>query len=91
MTFFKIINGDYIQSVGTSEKTVFTEIPKTEYDRIREMMAEKPTPPEGCGYRLTNAMTWELYKLPVPDPDPDPELTDSEALEIIVNGGADNA
>lgn len=32
---------------------------------------------------------WEVEE--IPDETKDPELTDNEALDIIVNGGADNA
>lgn len=56
-------------------------ISRTEYERVKAVVAQKPVPPEGYGYRLTNACTWELYELP-----PVGELTAEEALSIIIGG-----
>lgn len=58
-------------------------ITQTEYERVKAIVTQKPVPPEGCGYRLTTDLTWELYELPR---DGDPELTAEEALSIIVGG-----
>lgn len=63
------------------------EITHEEYDRIRSMIAEKPAAPEGFGYRLTDGLEWELYELPTVE-ETDVEISDSEALDIIL-GGAD--
>jgi hypothetical protein len=68
------------------------EITESEYNAIRETVRNKPAPPEGYDYRLKDDLSWELYALPESDPaDNDPELSAEEALEIIVNGGAENA
>lgn len=40
-------------------------ITEKEYDEIREIVHNKPVAPEGYGYKLTDALEWELYKLPV--------------------------
>lgn len=43
------------------------EIPETEYLHILSVIENKPSPPEGFGYRLTDALEWELYELPAPE------------------------
>ena len=67
------------------------EITAAKYNEIMGMLRNRPTDPDGYGYRLTESLEWELYELPLVEVEEDPELSDSEALEIIVNGGADNA
>lgn len=66
------------------------EITESEYNEIREIIRNRPTAPDGYGYRLTEDLQWELYELPTEE-ETDEELTDSEALNIIVNGGGVNA
>ena len=58
---------------------------QAEYERVKAIVNQKPTPPDGYGYRLTDELAWELYELPE---DADPELTAEEALDIILGGGA---
>lgn len=55
-----------------------------EYANILAMLRNPPAAPEGYGYRLTESLQWELYELPPADPDP--ELSDQEALDIILGG-----
>lgn len=62
-------------------------ISRAEYERVKAVVNQKPTPSEGYGYRLTSDLTWELYEL---SEETDPELTDEEALNIIL-GGSGNA
>ena len=40
------------------------EITADEYQRILSIIANRPTAPEGYGYRLTAGLEWELYELP---------------------------
>ena len=68
-----------------------TEITSEKYNEILTLFRNCPIAPDGYGYRLTESLEWELYELPPVEVEEDPELSDSEALEIIVNGGADNA
>lgn len=68
-----------------------TEITPEQYNEIMDMLRNRPTAPDGYGYRLTESLEWELYELPLVEVEEDPELSDSEALDIIVNGGAGNA
>lgn len=60
------------------------EISETQYRKILDVIHSKPTPPSGYEYALLTDLTWELVELP---PMPEPELTDEEALEIILGGG----
>lgn len=62
------------------------EITETEYNEILSMLHRRPTAPDGFAYRLTENLEWELYELPTEEADP--ELTEAEALDIIL-GGAD--
>lgn len=63
------------------------EITETEYNKIMEIIQSRPSA-EGKGYRLKTDLTWEEYVLP-PDPEPsdEDELTDAEALNILLGGG----
>lgn len=56
------------------------EITADEYQRILAIIANRPTAPEGYGYRLTEALEWELYELPVVEEvDEDATAADYEA------------
>lgn len=61
-----------------------TAITEAQYEAIIKAIQNRPVPPEGYGYRLKTDLTWELYELPAPDPDP--EISDEEALSIILGG-----
>lgn len=65
-----------------------TEITAEQYNEIMGLLRNRPTAPEGYGYRLTDDLQWELYELPTEEVEEDPELSAEEALNIIVNGGA---
>lgn len=60
------------------------EILETEYLNILSVIENKPSAPEGYGYLLSDALEWELYQLPVEDDDP--EISEAEALGIILGG-----
>lgn len=49
------------------------EITEAEYNHIKTIIDNRPTAPDGCGYRLTPELEWELYELPN-------EETEEEAL-----------
>lgn len=61
-----------------------SEISETEYNRILEIIRNKPASAEGVGYRLTESLEWEQYELPPVDDDV--ELTEAEALGILLGG-----
>ena len=80
MKYYKLVKDGYIPQIGID--CGGTEITKAEYDEIRDVIADMPTPPSGYGYRLKTDLTWELFELP-PDPD-DPTVEDkAEAFDII--------
>ena len=60
------------------------EITETEYNVILSMLRSRPEAPEGYAYRLTKDLVWEQYELPPEDADP--ELTEAEALDILLGG-----
>lgn len=41
------------------------EITEAEYNHIKTIIDNRPTAPDGCGYRLTPELEWELYELPI--------------------------
>lgn len=79
--FYYKNGGTYVAS--HTEIPTADEISKEEYDRIKAILDSRPSAPEGYGYRLTLEMEWELYEISAED---DPELTEAEALEIILGG-----
>lgn len=60
------------------------EITETQYEEILYMLRSRPEAPEGYAYRLTKDLVWEQYELPPEENDP--ELTEAEALEILLGG-----
>ena len=38
------------------------EITEAEYDRIKAIINNGPIAPDGCEYRLTDELEWELYE-----------------------------
>ncbi len=79
-TYWKSIIDGYIQAIG--EGTSDSPITAEEYGIILEAIRSRPTPPDGYDYRLREDLSWVQYELPPEDPDP--ELTDAEALAILL-------
>lgn len=63
------------------------EISKTEYDRVKSIVGNRPTAPDGYGYRLTESLEWEQYELPAVEESD--EITEAEALEILLGGAVE--
>lgn len=64
MRYWKYVNdNNCIGSVGKGQGG--TEITETEYNAILDAIHNRPTAPDGYGYRLREDLTWELYELPV--------------------------
>ena len=82
--FFKNIEDGYLISISTG--TGQEEITMDEYEQILSVIRNCPTPEAGYDYRLKADLTWELVELPPEDEDP--ELSDAEALDIILGGEA---
>mgnify|MGYP003291968469 FL=1 len=83
MGFYKATKDGYILGVGQCKGN--GNITETEYNEISCIIRNMPTPPDGYQYRLTDGLEWELREIPVVSPD-DEELTDSEALVILLGG-----
>lgn len=58
------------------------EITEQEYNAILDAIRNRPTAPDGYGYRLCEDLTWELYELPVVEISD--EITNEEAYNIIM-------
>ena len=84
MRYYKILQDDYILSVGKGAGG--EDLTESEYTQILDSIRNKPTAPDGYGYRLKSDLTWERLELPVAPEDADPDLSDSEALAIILGG-----
>ena len=54
------------------------EITESEYSEILSMLRNRPTAPDGYGYKLTESLEWELYELPPEEPEEPEELTETE-------------
>lgn len=82
MRFYKQIYNGYVVAIGTGAGG--TEITKAEYDEIMAIIQNRPST-EGKGYRLKTDLTWEEYDLPPkPEPSDEDELSDAEALNVIM-------
>lgn len=74
----------YITAVGTNIGG--TEITEAEYNEILTIIRNRPRA-EGKGYRLKTDLTWEEYDLPPePESSDEDEITNEEALEILLGG-----
>ena len=84
MRYNKQTSNNYILAIGTGYGG--TEITEAEYNEIMTIIQNCPTA-EGKGYRLKADLTWEEYDLPpVPEPSDDDEISNDEALEILLGG-----
>lgn len=80
MYYKKIVDG-YITCIGTGAGQ--TEITQEEYENILTVIQSRPTPEAGFDYRLREDLTWEQVELLIDD---DPELSEEEAMDIIMGG-----
>lgn len=73
-----VINGYIIATTHDDEQ----------YNAIMQKIQTKPSDPEGYTYKLrADNLEWELVELP-PSPEPSEEdISDEEALNIILGGG----
>ena len=65
------------------------EITKKEYEHIRELINNKPIAPTGYGYKLTDALEWELYELPTEE-EVEEIATDEDYLQALERLGVNN-
>ena len=84
MRYYEILQDGYIISIGKGAGG--ENLTESEYTQILDSIRNKPAAPDGYEYRLKSDLTWECLELPVAPDDADPDLTDSEALAIILGG-----
>lgn len=64
MLYYKNIVDGYIASLEKRETPANgDEITETQYNEIMSVLHNRPTAPDGCAYRLTTEMEWELYEI----------------------------
>lgn len=82
MRYYKLTSNNYIIAISTGAGGV--EITEDEYNSIMDVIRNRPAS-EGKGYRLKTDLTWEEYDLPPePEPSDEDELSDAEALNVIM-------
>ena len=82
--YYKQTDRMYILAVGVGVGGI--EISADEYSEILSVIQNRPTA-EGKGYRLKADLTWEEYDLPpVPAPSDDDEISNDEAINILLGG-----
>ena len=82
--YYKQTDNMYILAVGVGVGGI--EISADEYSEILSVIQNRPTA-EGKGYRLKADLTWEEYDLPpVPAPSDDDEISNDEAINILLGG-----
>lgn len=82
--YYKQTSDNYIIAIGTGAGG--TEVTKVEYDEIMAIIQSCPNV-EDKGYRLKTDLTWEAYDLPPePEPSDEDELSDTQALNILLGG-----
>lgn len=80
--YYKQTDAVYILAVGVGVGGM--EISADEYSEILSVIQNRPIT-EGKGYRLKTDLTWEAYDLPpAPEPSDEDELSDAEALNVIM-------
>lgn len=60
------------------------EITEIKYNEILSLLQNIPIAEKGFAYRLTADLEWELYEVPVEEIED--EITEGEALEILLGG-----
>ncbi len=76
----KIIDNGYI--VGLADAPTGVEVTAEEYAELTDIFHTMPVR-KGYAYRLREDLTWEEYPV---EPEPVDELTDAEALAILLGG-----
>lgn len=82
------INDGYIVSIMHGAKE--GNISDAEYQAIMDKVSQKPTPPDGCDYRLTVDLEWEMFELPKETDEPETdEATETDYLNELRRLGVD--
>ena len=61
MKHYKMIADGYIALIGID--CGGEEITEQEYNTIMDAIRSKPSAPEGCDYKLTANLEWELHEM----------------------------
>ena len=86
--YYKQTDSMYILAIGVGVCVGGIEISADEYSEILSVIQNRPTA-EGKGYKLKADLTWEEYDLPpVPEPSDDDEISNDEAINILLGGAA---
>lgn len=88
MRYSKIVIDGYIAGLGTQEccSNIDGDITEAEYNSIMAVIQNRPQA-DGKGYRLKTDLTWEEYDLPpAPELSDEDEISNDEALEILLGG-----
>lgn len=83
MRYFKQITDNYLIAIGTGAGG--TEVTEAEYNEIMAVIQGCPQA-EGKEYKLKADLTWEEYDLPVVEVSDDEEISNDEALDILLGG-----
>lgn len=82
MRYYKNINGNYINAVGTGGGG--TEITESEYNDILAVIRNKPSRTDTTDYHLKTDLTWEEFERE--QEQPSDEIDAEEALSILTGG-----
>ena len=83
MRYYKVLDGNgYIISIGKGNGD--EEITQEEYETILSVIRNRPVSEPGYVYRLRTDLTWEKMEVPVVEFEE--EISDTEALAIILGG-----
>lgn len=86
MRHYKQFSDTYITAIGVGPGG--TEIDEAEYNEILTTIRNRPRA-EAKGYRLKTDLTWEEYDLPPePEPSDEDEISNEEALNILLGGAS---
>lgn len=84
MQYYKLVDEEgYIFCIGTGNGG--EEISQAEYETILSVINNCPVAEPGFVYKLRTDLTWELCEVP-PVEEVDEEISDTEALLIILGG-----
>lgn len=83
MRYYKIVSDGYLTAIGTGPGG--TELTEAQYNEILAIIRSHPQE-EGKGYHLREDLTWEEYDLPEETEPEDEEISDEEALNILLGG-----
>lgn len=82
--YFAIVKDGVIFCVGIGEQA--EEISRERYEAVIDAIKNPPVPRDGYGHRLKTDLSWEEFKIEESQPMPDEEISDAEALSILLGG-----